>query len=321
MAEFVAVNDVFSIIEYGSLKRQALMFDRIAIPNYRKTLDGLHQRFPDKTDLFGEYEWLLEKGIVFDPQIKISQETLDEDEDYRELYELYCDHLLTMGQTFRGVMVADVVQSKDDQFELPEKGRLLWESLSKLFGLQAREMSLQLRILKGLDAYPVLSSFISPAVKPNDKSTVIEVVLREFPVPDEQTPWEQIEEFRSDQEAKSKFFALKKLINDLSRMVLPRTEIEDNLKSSIVDYENHMRIHRLKLKLDILKIVAAIDFPLLAAAKLTGWGPVITAAGLIVSPLIAIKQQQVQLLEAEQTAPGREIAYIVKSKEQFYCCE
>jgi len=52
MAEFIAVNDIFSIIEYGSLKRQALMFDRITMPNFRKTVDGLNERVPDRSDLF-----------------------------------------------------------------------------------------------------------------------------------------------------------------------------------------------------------------------------------------------------------------------------
>ena len=64
MAEFIAVNDIFSIIEYGSLKRQALMFDRISMPNFRKTLDGLHERFSDKSDLFGNFDCLMEYGIV-----------------------------------------------------------------------------------------------------------------------------------------------------------------------------------------------------------------------------------------------------------------
>jgi hypothetical protein len=78
-----------------------------------------------------------------------------------------------------------------------------------------------------------------------------------------------------------------------------------------------MQTHRLNRKWDVLKIITSADFRLLAAAKLTGWAPFITAAGIVASPLIAIRQQQVKLLQAEQQAPGREIAYIVKALEKF----
>ena len=62
MAEFIAVNDIFSVVDYGSLKRQALMFDRIAIPHFGATFDALRERFPDKSELFGDFDWLLERG-------------------------------------------------------------------------------------------------------------------------------------------------------------------------------------------------------------------------------------------------------------------
>jgi len=32
----------------------------------------------------------------------------------------------------------------------------------------------------------------------DDKATVVQIVLNEFPLPGEQTPWEQIIDFRSD---------------------------------------------------------------------------------------------------------------------------
>jgi hypothetical protein len=41
MAELVAVNDMLSLIDFTSFKRQALMFDRIAFPNLRKAVDRL----------------------------------------------------------------------------------------------------------------------------------------------------------------------------------------------------------------------------------------------------------------------------------------
>ncbi len=132
-----------------------------------------------------------------------------------------------------------------------------------------------------------------------------------------QTPWEQIKDFRSDPTSRSKFFALKDWINEVASMNPPCTEVEDKLKARIADYETHMKVHKLKRKLDTLKIIACAEVGFLTTAKLTGWGTLMTAAGMIVTPFFTIKQQQVKLLEAEQKGPGREIAYIVKSRETF----
>jgi hypothetical protein len=318
MAEYIAVTDIFSTTDHGSLKRQALMFDKIVIPNFRATLQGLHEQYPDKSELFAQFDWLMEHDIIFEPDIKVDEDELRKDPEYREFFDYYFNHLVSMDATFRDVAVSDVVvvNPETGEQQLTDRGRTCWESLSTMFGLQAREISIQLRLLKGIDAYPVLSSLV-PLVDQTSKDTVTQVVLNEFPVPDEQTPWEHIEEFRSDPKSRSKFFALKEWINEVARMKLPRTEVEDKLKAHIADYEAHMRIHRLNRKWDVLKIITSSDFKLLAAAKLTGWAPFITAAGIIASPLVAIKQQQVKLLQAEQQAPGREIAFIVKAMEKF----
>jgi hypothetical protein len=320
MSDFIAVNDIFSVIDSGSLKRQALMFDRIARPNFRKTLEGLQAQHPDKAKLFAEFDWLLEMGIVFDPDIDVTEETLNKDEEYREFFEVYWNHLSSMDNSFHGIQLSDVTHTKTDtnEAELTEQGRRLWESLSILFGLQAREISLQLRILKGLDAYPVLSSLIPPMENNEDaKATVVQIVLNEFPVPDEQTPWEQIKEFHDDVASRSKFLALKNWINEVARMNLPRIEVEDKLKACISDYEDQMRVHKLKRKLDTLKIIACAEAGFLTTAKLTGWSSLMTAAGMIATPFFTIRQQQVKLMEAEQNTPGREIAYIVKSRQTF----
>lgn len=234
MADYIAVTDIFSSIDHGSLKRQALMFDKLVIPNFRATLDGLHAKHPDKSELFAQFDWLLDHGVVFEPDININENELKKDPEYREFFDYYFNHLVSMDSTFRGVAISDLVSINPTtgEQELTDKGRAYWESLGTMFGLQAREISIQLRLLKGMDAYPVLSSLIPPADQTN-KGTVTQIVLNEFPVPDDQTPWEHIEEFRSDPESRSKFFALKEWINEVARMKLPRVEVEDRLRLTL----------------------------------------------------------------------------------------
>ncbi len=88
-------------------------------------------------------------------------------------------------------------------------------------------------------------------------------------------------------------------------MQLARTEIEDKLKARISDYEEHMRLHRIKVKWDTMKVIARTEAGYMTAAKAVGLAPLITVAGMITSPLFTLKQRQIKLLEAEQQAPGR----------------
>src|SRR5690242_12472653 len=106
MAEYIAVTDIFSSIDHGSLKRQALMFDKLVIPNFRATLDGLHNKHPDKSELFEQCDWLLDHGVVFEPDINVDENELRKDPEFQEFFDYYFNHLVTMDNTFRGVTIS-----------------------------------------------------------------------------------------------------------------------------------------------------------------------------------------------------------------------
>ena len=109
-----------------------------------------------------------------------------------------------------------------------------------------------------------------PMGQQEEKATVVQIVLQEFPVPDERTAWERIEEFRSDPNSRSKFFALKQWINEVGRMKLSPTEIEDSLRAHISEYETQMRIHRIERKWDTLKIIAGVYRPTEGCVEVNG---------------------------------------------------
>ena len=61
MAELIAVNDMLSIVDFASFKREALMFDRIAFPNLRKAIDRLLEQHREVTQpIVNELDWLQE---------------------------------------------------------------------------------------------------------------------------------------------------------------------------------------------------------------------------------------------------------------------
>jgi hypothetical protein len=66
MREFVAVTSPVLLQNAGTLKQQALMFDRIAIPTLSEILKALTAEWQE---LRSELEWLIESGIVFEPNV------------------------------------------------------------------------------------------------------------------------------------------------------------------------------------------------------------------------------------------------------------
>ena len=320
VAELIAVNDMLSIVDFASFKREALMFDRIAFPNLRKAIDRLLEQHREVTQpIVNELDWLQEEGILFEPDLNVSEDELSQNQEYQKFYELYWEHASEL-DSFHGVTMEDLVVKNEESNEsaITDEGQRVWRTLSKLIGLEARKASVLLRLFKKLDAYPVLS-FLIPPVESRDitKDNILQMVLNEFPIPDELTPWQQIKEFRSDPDSKRKFLALKNWINKMTRTQQTLNELDDELQSLTFEYENHMKVHRMKTKHDALQTVIYFEAGFAGSGWLAGYPAVTAAAGLIIASAFAIKRRQVALLEEEQNAPGKEVAYIMKSRERF----
>jgi hypothetical protein len=171
-----------------------------------------------------------------------------------------------------------------------------------------------------MDAYPILPEFaleLEKVSSRNNKGEVIEIVLNSLPTPDDATPWERIIEFRNDSDSQRKFLSLKNWINEVARMELKSNEVKDKLEALTSDYQNHMRIHKIKTKLSAVKTIVLAEAGFIAGGWLTGMGALPGIVGMVVTPLFTIKQRQVMLLEEEQKAPGKEVAYILKANKYF----
>src|SRR4029077_3745787 len=83
MREFVAVDHVAITFSLPALKQQALMFDRIAIPQLQALLAYEGE---ERKDVNTTLHWLQEEGIVFEPTLK-SEPKISIDE-YRQNIDL-----------------------------------------------------------------------------------------------------------------------------------------------------------------------------------------------------------------------------------------
>lgn len=164
--------------------------------------------------------------------------------------------------------------------------------------LIVRKLSIQLKVLNGMDAYPVFSEMF-PAIPFLDdrKCEVVDVVIKALPLPDDSVPWEQIIEYRNDPESQSKFLALRHWMSEMARAELSPAEIEEKLEYLIDQYQRHMKVHRMKTDVGTLQTV------LVAGANLASfkWGDAAQS-------LFSSMQRKLSLLQGELTSPGSELA-------------
>jgi len=170
---------------------------------------------------------------------------------------------------------------------------------------------MQLRNSYNYDAYPVsaLNDFTSTQTQ-GRKEDVVKVTLNALPLPDESISWEQIIEYRSDPDSRSKFLALRHWMSEVARAELTPAEVEEKLEYLIDQYQKHMKLHLMKTNVGTLETIVTTGAEFLGDLVSFKWGKAAEA-------LFSLRRRQVALLEGELTAPGSEVAYIVKAMETF----
>ncbi len=121
------------------------------------------------------------------------------------------------------------------------------EHLKDMATYFTRLFSIQLRELDGLEAYPILPADIPSSENPEStKGEVIKIVLSALPVPDDQTSWEQIVEYRNEPDSKNKFLDLRNWMSEVARGEHTPDQAEEKLEYLLSQFRRAMGIHRMK---------------------------------------------------------------------------
>lgn len=300
-------------------KREALMFSRISCPFAEKIQESLsYLGITPLNELAAHLNYLQEHGLLFTPPPLtegVQLNLLESDEEFQALRSIE----QPLEQWIRGTMHdAGLSEFLNGRSIEPDKLDYYLPKVEPIvapfvftFQYYIRRMSVQLRVLDGMDAYPVVSDIIPqmPIPRPQ-KCDVIDVTLNTLPVADDTVPWEQIWEYRNDPDSQRKFLALRKWMSSMARAKLTPVEVEEELECLIDDYRKHLQLHRIKANAGAIQtfIIAAMEF----LEDLTN-----KRFSKIAKGLFSAKQRQIELLEGELNAPGREVAYIIKAREAF----
>jgi hypothetical protein len=341
VSKLIGVSSVQTAL--GSLKRAALAFDQIALWNLK-----LHRENPFAVppSQLADLEWLIDAGIIVEPPPPSAEDELLEAllEEARSYYASSNLERITseMGQFLQRLesynakreapppeVYAQLVQilrelgipandSSDDgllaRFISEPPGLILppESPFSVVQDHASRVIAADIAARENVDTIPILRGLTpkSAIAGGANLEAVLTTLVKNLPVPDEDTPWEAITDFRSDPQSRHKYLTLRHWAHEVANSQMTGRELEDKLEWLISDYEQHMRIHRMKYRRGVLETVVTVAAEILEnALKLR--------LGKLAKGIFSYKEQKIALLEAEMKAPGREIAYIVTAREQF----
>jgi hypothetical protein len=305
MNSFIGV----SSLETNNLKQMSLFFDKIVLTEKGREL------------ILCDYDMLCAKGMIYEPEMKGS--FINKFEKYGFEYALK-DTLECSIDPYAKKLIEDFKIEKETTYTfsasqrlyaIGEPHKLLDEKLLRQQHMKYSISDLRLyaavlRISEGVDATPISCRNAIGTMYQTGHSPAISVILRQLPIPSENTPWQDLLDFRSNEEARGSLVALRKWIRKLAKEGLSQTEIEEEFEYLLHSYKEHMNYHNIKWKHGLLKTIISIPFELAENIVKIKWKDGIAA-------LFSVQKNRLALMKAELDAPGREITYVLKAREKF----
>ncbi|MFN2533483.1 MAG: hypothetical protein ABR555_19550 [Pyrinomonadaceae bacterium] len=99
-------------------------------------------------------------------------------------------------------------------------------------------------------------------------------------------------------------------MNEIVRAKLTAIEVEQKLEYIRSQYERHLALHKIKTNTGTLESIVVTGSEILEDLVHFKFSKVAKA-------MFSLKHRRIEMLEAELTSAGSEVAYIIKAKEQF----
>jgi hypothetical protein len=298
MSEFVGVKNSFDFMNFGEcvpsiLKREAIILDRIAVNDLGVLVkdDKDSPVLPEQATR--DVRWLYEQGILFNPNVPIKTPRPDLSPQFQK-YASFANEVYNKVEELHTQISFDQIKYLYEMSMIAAQG-------------ETRAVCLYLREVEQVDACLAFSHVCHPE---GQTRGVLDIVLTQLPMPDDTVSWEHILEFRSDPDSYSKFLALRNWMNEVARAKLTPIEIEQKLEYLIDQYWRHMQLHKMKANAGVLQTAIVSTAELIEDLVKIRWGK-------MAKNLFAFRERRIALLEGELTAPGSEVAYIVKANERF----
>ena len=308
-----------------SVKRALILYSRVFVPDL-----GISHAFVDEDpSLRADLDWLREKGRVISLEDLTPDELARYDTQPKEYIGSLATQLVTLAEgksrprdrplphsredlsfsfslylaRFFAIYMNPVSRSKDSLPEFEERRKRAYPELS-----QITDVATSYKVANELGvAYPKLFSLLA---QPEKAEGVVRVIIDNIPVPHESTPFEQILDFVSDRDSRGQLAGVRRWIWDAVHSNLSVREIEDKLEHELYLFERHMDLHRMQRRtgtFETLVVTSAEILENLLRLKV----------GALAKGVLSIRSSDLALMQAELTAPGRELAYLYHARRTF----
>jgi hypothetical protein len=141
-------------------------------------------------------------------------------------------------------------------------------------------------------------------------ASVLDVIIKKFPIPSCDVSLEHLLEFRADTDAMLALRRLRKWATKCASDQVSLKELEEEIQDLVDKYTEYMNLHRLKYECGVLRTFVSATLEL--AENLMRLR--VKAA---FETLFTLRTNSLALTEAELKAPGREVAYLILAKEKL----
>ena len=300
MTKQAAVASTSLLVSSGRVKQTALLFDSIAVFGLGTWLwdtEGRARQGDAAAHLqISEMEYLRTRGLIDDPDPRYTAGFLESVKPSR----------LSRNDT-------SMDDTRDDELD-PEITKLLIDNqdqpLADVGQLWQRIYAIAHRKATGIDTVVVGDPRLQEIAQ--RKPMVCSVVLKSLPLPDDTTPWEAVFDFRNDPTARGHILALKRWMNAIANddKLHNEAEVSEELEYLLNEYDAYMKLKRARFTtgtLETLFVTAGDVLEHLVRLRFS------SAA----KALFSIRERELDLLEAERDAPGRDLIYISETRRKF----
>jgi hypothetical protein len=320
MKDWVGVLHGASCLEIP--KKEILLFDKVAVVHLEGALETHRHTVHGEPEIADQLEWLEEQSLLIrtegPPQSFYWDSGRQSDLQLIGALYKYADDMrermfgprneLPDGSSYRS---SPPTPENIRRFELSREAD--WARTS-LVARTTADYLREARAINAVSAEPIpdlldqLQTQSQNTSSPAPLSDVAEVVLNALPLPSEITPIEDIIAFK--RETEQQLLALRIWMRDLAKAKLPPDELAEKLEWLLHEYQRHMNLQKLKTQIGTLEMVITTTLEVAEDLVKIKWSNV-------AQTLFSLRRRKLVLLEAEASAPGREISYVVSAKDRF----
>lgn len=310
MRQDVLVNGI-SLYQELQLRQLVLVFDHILVTEFQawdawSTVLDRHY--------VNDFGWLHENGYIqpaIAPPLEEVKASLSSDVVFTENYE----KLAALREETQIVKALEWMQQHDSR--PANDGRIPREEANfARFMNRGRHyftvmQSIALNRLEGQRTVPLMPSAEAITGAGRDsRGEVLQVILRQLPVPDDSVPWEEVIAFREEPDTKYFLAKMRNWAAETAKGGLSAPEVAEKIEWLGIEYDRHVKLSGMRMRTGTLEFIVAGMADLAEDLVRVRWGRVARR-------LFSFRQRVMDKIEAETNAPGSEVAFISKAKSRF----